>query len=273
MSESVENAPVIEVIAELRWSPRALPEGMLAGPGPKIIPPPMAGSTNEFFGRFSERVRGLGYTTSTRLVPEPFPLLVHQPVLRFDAPGGERSKSLYQVGPGLFSANAVPPYDSWGSSFSRTVSSGVEALLATRDPAETDTPFEGATLRYLDAFGPLLTGGRDSLAFSREVLGISVDLPRALTQHLQEGSSWKPFLQFHVPVAPGMLLAVAVGDGLANDEPTVLMDWALSCSAPIKPDAREVMSAFHTAHDIIYKSWKEMMAPIAHLMPKKKAQQ
>ena len=273
MSESVENAPVVEVIAELRWSPKALPIELLAGPGPKIIPLPLAGTTNEFFERFSERARGLGYTATTRLVPDPFPFLLHQPVLRFDAPDGNRTKSLYQIGPGLFSANAVPPYDSWRSSFSKTVAAGVEALLATRDPAEREVAFESVTLRYLDAFGQLLTGGRDSLAFCREVLGIMVELPTSLTQHLEKEATWKPFLQFHLPVAPGMLLAIAIGDGLANDQPTVLMDWSLVCSAPVNANSDEVMSTLDKAHDIIYTSWKEMMAPIAHLMPTKKAQQ
>lgn len=269
MSESVENAPVIEVIAELRWRPSAVPDDLHNAPGPKMIPPPLAGSTHEFFGRLTDRVRGLGYTAVTRLVPEPFPMLMYQPVLRFDAPEDGRTKSLYQVGPGLFSANAVPPYDSWSSAFSKTVASGIEALLATRDPAERDVAFEGVTLRYLDAFGPSLTEGRDSLAFAREVLGISVDLPNALTQHLYEGAAWKPFLQFHLPVGPGQLLSVAIGEGLANDHPAVLMDWSLICSAPVKPELDAVMGVLNHAHDLIYRSWKEMMRPISHLMPKK----
>jgi uncharacterized protein (TIGR04255 family) len=272
MSESVENAPVIEVIAELRWRPSAVPENLLNVSGPKMIPPRVAGSTHEFFGRLTDRVRGLGYTRVTRLVPEPFPMLMHQPVLRFEAPEDGRPKSLYQIGPGLFSANAVPPYDSWSSAFSKTVANGVEALLATRHPAEREAAFEGLTLRYLDAFGPSLTEGRDSLAFTREVLGISVDLPAALTQHLHDGAAWKPFLQFHLPVGVGRVLAVAIGDGFANDNPAVLMDWSLICSAPVKPELSEVMSVFNHAHDLIYKSWKEMMKPISHLMPKKAPQ-
>ncbi len=269
MSESVENAPVIEVIAELRWRPSAVPASLMDVPGPKMIPQPVAASTHAFFGRLSDRVGGLGYSTITRLIPEPFPMLMHQPVLRFDAPDDGRPKSLYQVGPGLFSANAVPPYDSWSSSFSKTVSNGIQALLDTRDPAERDAAFEGVTLRYLDAFGPSLTEGRDSLAFAREILGIAVDLPPALTQHLQQGAAWKPFLQFHLPVGVGRVLAVAIGDGFANDHPAVLMDWSLICSASVKPDLGEVMSVFNNAHDLIYKSWKEMMKPISHLMPKK----
>lgn len=269
MSESVENAPVIEVIAELRWRPLAVPEGLFSGPGPKMIPPPLGGRTHEFFGRLSDRMCALGYTKTTRLVPEPFPMLVQQPVLRFEAPENGRPKSLYHVGPGLFSANAVPPYESWSSAFSATVARGVEALLATRDAAEKDVLFEGVTLRYLDAFGPVLTEGRDSLDFIREVLGISVDLPAALTQHLHDGATWKPFLQFHLPVGDGLVMSIAIGDGFANDQPTVLMDWSLSCSYPVKPDAAEVMNVLNHAHDLIYRSWKEMMKPISHLMPKK----
>jgi uncharacterized protein (TIGR04255 family) len=269
MSASVENAPVIEVIAELKWRPSILPEAAFANVGPQMILPPAAASTREFFARLASGVGALGYTKATPLVPEPFPLLVHQAALRFDAPNDGSSKSLYQVGPGLFSANAVPPYDSWSGSFSRTVEQGVQALLAARDSAERETPFEGATLRYLDAFGPALTEGRDSLAFTREILGITVDLPRALTQHLADGAAWKPFLQFHIPTATGSLLSVAIGDGMANDQPTILMDWSLTRTTPMPADVREVMRALNDAHDAIYASWAEMMKPISHLMPKK----
>ncbi|MNY26458.1 hypothetical protein D3C86_1603090 [compost metagenome] len=67
-----------------------------------------------------------------------------------------------------------------------------------------------------------------------------------------------------------VLLAVAIGDGVANDTPVVLMDTAVSFAFPIAPDADAVMVAFNEAHELIASSFKKLMAPIAHLMPEKK---
>jgi uncharacterized protein (TIGR04255 family) len=267
VSSSLENAPLLELIAELRWRPTGLPHADEAAAGPAIIPAQTNG-LHEFFMRFGGEVHGAGYSEVKRLVPEQFPMLAHQPIYRFNSQGDGGTKSLYQVGPGLFSANAVPPYESW-TSFGPLVLSGVEALLKSRDVAERDAPFLGATLRYLDAFGPLLTEGRDSATFVQEVLGIQITLPAALTQHLQAGAVWKPFFQFHIPVRPSVLFAVAIGDGIANDTPAVLMDTAVSFALPIAPDADEVMAAFNEAHGVIASSFKKLMAPIAHLMPEK----
>ncbi|MNL24385.1 hypothetical protein D3C87_1458160 [compost metagenome] len=268
MSTSVENAPLLELIAELRWRPAGLPPEVETAAGPTVIPLQTNG-LHEFFMRFGGEVHGAGYSEVKRLVPESFPMLAHQPIYRFNSQSEGRTKSLYQVGPGLFTANAVPPYESW-SSFGPLVQSGVKALLKSRDVGERNTPFLGATLRYLDAFGPSLTEGRDSATFVRDVLGIQIELPSALTQHLQPGAAWKPFLQFHIPVRSNVLLAVAIGDGVANDTPVVLMDTAVSFAFPIAPDADAVMVAFNEAHELIASSFKKLMAPIAHLMPEKK---
>lgn len=268
MSASVENAPLLELIAELRWKPAGLPQESGSSAGPAIIPPSAKG-LHEFFMRFGAEVQAAGYTNVMRLVPDPFPMLAHQPVYRFNSQNEGGTKSLYQVGPGLFSANAVPPYESW-SSFGPIVKAGVKALLKARDSAEHDAQFVGATLRYLDAFGPVLTEGRDSARFIREVLGIQIELPPALTQHLQAGAAWKPFLQFHIPVRPGVLLALAIGDGIANDAPAILMDTSVSFSSALPPEPVALMAAFDEAHDLIASAFKNLMAPISHLMPQKK---
>ncbi|MGO4609057.1 TIGR04255 family protein [Variovorax sp. 2RAF20] len=268
MSTSVENAPLLELIAELRWRPIGLPHDVEPATRPAIIPAQVKG-LDEFFMRFGREVHEAGYSKGERLAPEQVPMLAHQPIYRFNSRSEGGTKSLYQVGPGLFSANAVPPYESW-SSFGPLVQSGVKALLKSRDVAERDAQFLGATLRYLDAFGPLLTEGRDSATFVREVLGIQIALPSALTQHLQPGAAWKPFLQFHIPVRSNVLLAVAIGDGRANDTPALLMETAVSFAFPIAPEADAVMAAFNEAHELIASSFKKLMAPIAHLMPEKK---
>jgi len=85
----------------------------------------------EFFMRFGGAAHQLGFAEVERLTPPNFPLIGFQPVFRFRPPSDKGRKVLYQVGAGMFSANAVPPYKSWDD-FGPVVRSGVRALIGAR---------------------------------------------------------------------------------------------------------------------------------------------
>ncbi len=266
MSESIENAPLLELIAELRWATHAQ---AVAPHTPKIIQ--STSDVEQLFMKFGAIVHQLGYSEPTRIVPPQFPMLEGQPVLRFNMNQEGETKSLFQIGPGLFSANAVPPYRHW-SDFAPVVKSGVEALLKARPPADASQPITAINLRYLDAFGPLHMQEKDPTAFIVDTLGIKVSLPEALTQHLQEGKPWNSFLQFQIPVEDGVTMGFAIGQGIANDKPAMLMDTSVSATGAFAPNSDEIMARFNRAHLLISKSFKDLMQPIAHLMPMKKGE-
>lgn len=263
MSVSIENAPLIELIAELRWESNG---ERLGSHGPKVIH--SSSEVEQFFMKFGAVVHQLGYSEPTRIVPPQIPLLQGQPVLRFNMDRGGSTRSLYQIGPGVFSANAVPPYMSW-LEFAPVVRRGVEALLKARPAAEVSQPITGLTLRYLDAFGPLHMQGKDPASFIADTLGVNVALPEALTQHLQQGKKWSSFLQFQLPVGEGVTMGFAIGEGIANDAPAMLMDTSISATGSFAPNADDLMLTFDQAHSIISKTFKDLMRPISHLMPAK----
>lgn len=125
MSATFENAPLVEIIAEIRWNPQMVPLQTVSGHGPAAAPV-MALNTNafdEFFMRFGGEVYQKGFEQSERLVPSGFPMMLFQPVYRYRKSASADASVLYQVGPGLFSANAIPPYKSWDT-FSPTVERG-----------------------------------------------------------------------------------------------------------------------------------------------------
>ena len=268
MSEPRENAPLVELIAELRWSPdpsqMVFPQVMGGQPGPQLI----TGNAQEgFFLRFGNEAHRLQHLDTERLMPGGFPATLHQPVYRFRqrTPQGQTT-TLYQVGPGLFSANAVPPYESW-STFEPVVRNGVQALIASRDRSEIEVPFSAISLRYIDAFTPYHTEGRDVRSFLQDVLGVSIQIPEGLTQHLRTGETIRPVLQLQIPMQDGYVMNVAFGEGVANDIPAVMMDATISTTFPITASLDAVMQVFAQEHAAIDSSFTSLIARISHLMP------
>jgi hypothetical protein len=81
MPERFKNPPLVELVAELRWSKGGLmnsPEG--AGQTLFMLP---AGQYEEFFMRFGSKIGSLGYDRLERIVPSGFPAPPIQVTYRF----------------------------------------------------------------------------------------------------------------------------------------------------------------------------------------------
>ncbi|MCG9027009.1 TIGR04255 family protein [Laribacter hongkongensis] len=269
MSASRENAPLVELVAELRWNPSVEPsEQMTGGPSLTFIAA-HSSAPESFFMRFAGLAHSLGHTDQERVVPLGFPMLAHQTVHRFKRQEEGSVRSLYQVGPGIFSANAVPPYESWHKKFEQVVHQGVEALLKSRPEAEADAIFTGLSLRYIDAFNASHTGGRDIESFLKDVFKISVDVPHAWSQHLYPESKIKPMIQLQIPMKDGFVMQVGIGEGIVNSQPAILLDTSVSATLPVPAKLDAVMTSFNLAHDAIAATFEELIQPIEHLIPKK----
>jgi uncharacterized protein (TIGR04255 family) len=267
VSSPRENAPLVELIAELRWTPATLTDAQIGDS--RIGPTFITAHTNafeEFFMRFGGEAHILSHTETERLVPGGFPIIAHQPVYRFKRSESGETRSLYQIGAGLFSANAVPPYKSW-TTFEPVVKSGVEALLRSRCKEEKNSSFTAISLRYIDAFGPSHTGGRDVGNFLAEVLGMQVTIPVALSQHLQSDAVAKPMVQLQIPMQNGLVMNIAVGEGAANSQPAIIMDTSVSTTLTVEANIEAVMAYYELAHDAIASSFSQLVRPIDHLMP------
>jgi uncharacterized protein (TIGR04255 family) len=219
----------------------------------------------EFFMRFGGGVQQLGFTGIERLTPADFPTLAFQPVFRFRKPAERGAKVLYQVGAGIFSANAVPPYKNW-KEFRPVVEKGVEILLQSRADTERDASFIAGSLRYIDAFGATLTKGLATADFVDKVLGIGLSLPQALTKRILPGEQYKPFLQLQLPVLQGMVMIIGIGEGIANKEKSIIMDTTVTTASPIAATKEAVMGAMDRAHVAIHDIFIEMTKPIHDVM-------
>jgi uncharacterized protein (TIGR04255 family) len=263
-------APIVELIAELRWQHGTVGADVgqaPALPGMILSAPHVSAGLEEFFMRFGAAAAQFNHRNIERLVPPGFPLILHQPVYRFRPDQGQGPvSSIYQCGPGLFTANAVPPYESW-KTFEPIVRDGVNALLGARPASESELPFSGITLRYIDVFDQTFIQGRDLPAFLSEVMGLSIGLPAALSEHIAPGAAYKPVLQLNIPMADQSVLGMVFGEGAAGGRHGFVMETSLSTAQHLPPSADAVMKAFNSFRDVIHKAFVGLTKPLRELMP------
>lgn len=246
MPERFNNAPLVELVSELRWGGIALGASDVSQ---AMISP--AGQHEEFFMRFGSKVGALGYERIERLVPPGFLVPQFQPTYRFRKRGPEQGTTVYQVGSGVFTANITPPYHSW-KQFRPVVEHGVECLLETRNDAERQTEFS-QVLRYINAFGRKFTRTRSAARFVEEVLGFTVNLPKAVRFEIEGGADPKILLQLSIPLRSDRQLNAFLAEGITGGEQALIMDLSIVTQNSIVANRDSVMAAFDLAHDIIHR--------------------
>ena len=267
---SFERAPLIEIIAELRWLPVGAPPLL-----PGQVQLNLGGYDSDgFLMAFGRRPEIARFTNAEKLVPPGFPSVWHQVVWRYRDP--TTPAALLQVGPGIFSAHALQPYRRW-SEFRPTVSKGVASLLASRSSEEHSQPLTSLSLRYINAFTYEITDGMTPRAFARDVLKFKVDLPSALKKLCALNVAPSIGINLLIPVAnTTKTMTVQVGDGnvrfpgAASDAPVVMLDMTVSETTPTMPNIEDILTTFDRSRDVIHNAFLQMTASIqAKMGPRK----
>jgi hypothetical protein len=171
MRDRLPQAPLIEVVFELRWQlvgTSGIPLQLHSDPG--LFP---------LLHEFAKQADKLGFNMRQDMSP-PEQTVGYAIVHRY------RSKEspefpLLQVGPGIFAANQGPLYQ-W-SEFKELVSKGLKALLTSypRLPAFPLNPVH-IELRYLDIFDRSLLGTTDMVDFVNRGTTMPIEAPPFLQQ-------------------------------------------------------------------------------------------
>lgn len=240
------NPPLVELVAELRWVP-----GM-AGPvnpqaGTAIVQLPI-GFGEESLENFRRLIAQKGFPVSERLVPIGLPLVPFSVAQRFRRPSNDDENYLYQIGLGVFSANALPPYRSWDS-FRPIVQKGVESLLASRH--SSDRANVTVLLRYLDVFTEEFTAGRRSADFINEILGIKLSLPASLTENAAPNPELRVGLQLSQKLKNNLSMNVGLQEGAAGTKTGILMSTEVFTNQPVAPELDTIMQNFENAHSYV----------------------
>jgi uncharacterized protein (TIGR04255 family) len=166
-----KKAPLVEVIAEIHWALKKLD----TGPDTRIDP-----FYDLFREQFLESAKESGFGHQQELIPQmvPIELVADQPHIRIRQKA--ESWPLIQIGPGILTANIVPPYQGW-QAFEPFLAESVARLFDAYPVAKKTLRIERLHLRYVDGFDESF--GLDSYTdFASEKLGIAGTLPTALLE-------------------------------------------------------------------------------------------
>lgn len=262
MSIQYNDPPLVELIAELRWGP-SLPSAQTNKLPPVPITLPRA-QDDEVFMNFGMLMAQEGYGRLERLLPAGMPLPPHFVTCRFRPTDANQQSPLFQIGKGIFTANAMPPnYGSW-KSFCPIVKNGIEMLIdAHKRAGEPPPEINQALVRYIDVFNDRLTSGRSVSDFMSEVLGVQVTLPMAITNLAK--IKIEPLIQFTVPVEHG-LLSMTLGGGTQGADVLPLLDTSLLIQRPIGSDIDQAIQALSDARGVIHNLFRALTAPIHETM-------
>jgi uncharacterized protein (TIGR04255 family) len=265
MSLTFKKAPLAELIAELKWVISGAPAQPAGIPPGMSFPLMSSAATEEFYMRFGALAHRQGFTSAERIFPPGFPAPLYQPVYRYKKSQEVEAKEILQVGPGVFSANALRPYQSWNV-FRPSVQAGIDALIAARSESESATPFNSVTLRYINSFTKEFTGGRDSATFVRDVLGIHATLPVALTRHMVEGTLPIPNFGFLFQTKNGLRMQVTAADAVIEGGEALVLDMLVQSNDVVAPDTGAVLGVLDAARKILHDSFIEMTKSIGDVM-------
>lgn len=257
MSTILHNAPLIELVAELRW---ALPGVSVYDSSGAAVAIPQAfldaGQTELFFQRFGSAIYQYGFKQVERLIPQLVPLLPGQMVYRYRQAGTDAEPVLAQIGPNQASINALRPYKSW-EAFRPWIEKIVAALLEAR---EAPLPLR-TSVRYIDAFRSDLTNGKAATEFLED-LGVRLQLPPAFTKHLRADAKVKASVSFNLPLGDDMQMAVKASEGIVSGELVTVLDTQVSSLVDVEPELDAVLQSFDRARSVIHDSFMELVKPI-----------
>ena len=261
-----DRPPFLEVIASLKWIP--VSSGQMKSNIAPEQPQPIFATPlqDDFISGFAKGAAALGLTVSERMVPPGMPYISYQPALRVRALDNENSKMLYQVGPGLFSANAVPPYRNW-EAFRPFAQDGLDALLMTRNVEEKGSPFINVALRYMNLFTSELVGQRSTFQFFTEVMGFELKLPETLRSRLKDDQKVEPQLSLRLALRSGLEMHLNfVGTATIGDKTGILMDIIVASKENIVADHNAVSQVWEEAHTAIQDTFLALTTPLHSTM-------
>ncbi|QHD04233.1 TIGR04255 family protein [Pseudomonas sp. R76] len=267
MAINFENAPLIEVIVELRWG-AALPfppQGLSNAPTHLFNVNLEASQHEEFFMNFGAECGSRGLQRAERIVPQGFPVIPGQVVYRFRS--NDRSlQNLLQVGPGVFTVNGLPPYKGWPS-FEAFMGRGIDALLASRPLNETENDFSSVNIRFINGFGKDYFEDTSRLAFLKS-LGFIVQVPKELEAVSQEDNSTFFNMNYITNLKGGAKLQVTVAEGVKEGVPIQVVELGTTHES-VRPTKKDLLEIINISHDLIEKIFMDMTAPIHSKMKPK----
>ena len=208
------NAPLTEVIFELRWKLKedpAVPSVFWNDPGYSIL--------TDIFSAAAEKY---GLSHVKKINPET-QLTGHSVGLRYYR-SADQAFPIWQIGPGIFAANESAAYE-W-KSYKKFALDGVRALLRSYPKFKAlPLSFIQVELRYRDSFDSRYVAHKDILKFINEETSLRIQLPEFLIKKPLENLS-NSHLMFEFPISElqDTFFFVRLANAKVNDRDSILLE-------------------------------------------------
>lgn len=237
--ETFRNAPLVEIIAEVRWSISAV----------KSIP---NGGIDPFYeslrSALGESLGQEGFRTVIDTVPSDVPreFLAGQVTTQYRLAANQWP--LYQLGPGIFTANITQGYTGW-ESFRGHLERGIEHLLRAH-PAPKVFLIQSLKLIAIDAYTN--KHGYSSYSdFSRKLLPLGGVLKQGFIEEFatnSESMTVRSESVFPLRAMSGSFARISIADGRKDDGPALLVHTTVEVNREFRPEALELQKWFDEAH-------------------------
>ena len=243
-----DNPPLREVIVEYRWALTTLRivEGVQIDPFYQAV-----------LQKFTTAIAKSGFGVVESRVPDdaPIELFAHQPTRIF------RMKPnmwpIFQIGPGIFTANAIPPYGGW-SSFIPHVKKGLDQFLKIY-PEEFLSP-DRIRLRYINGF-VASHGMTSQAAFIRDALKLVCPLPETIVSSAEDGLdsiTQTGRARIGLATQAGAQGEIVWNTGRVKSEEAVILELRISTPASTMKSSADLCSSLNKSHELISK-WFEAL--------------
>lgn len=252
MSITFKNAPLVELVAELQWEP-VLSTAKDAGGSEVQVPLSLLDPSEfeHFFQRFGGAIYQHGFRQMERLIPHGAPIPHNRVACRYRH-DEQKDSLLTQVGPSIFSVNALPPYKTWAE-FRPWIERAVSALFE----AQAGIGKLKGSVRYINVFKEPFLKGRNASEFFEADLGFLLNLPDPLVKRKSSGQAIRTAISTTIPL-DGMQMTVKLSEAQTGGEQSAIMDTLVSISDEIEPDVAKVLAAFDAARSLIHETFLEL---------------
>ncbi len=259
-----ENAPLVEVIAEIHWMLKPLQ----LDPQAKIDP-----HYESFITEFRNYLKKIEFIHVQELLPNfvPLEILPNQPRVRIRSAPDQWP--LVQAGPGILTANIVPPYNGW-KEFEGFIFDLIDGLYECYPLAPITLSIEKLNLRYIDGFDKRF-GFIEYSNFAAAMLGIQPPLSNEFLRTCTKSDTELSYVfesRFQNILPDGSIGKIKIAPGSMNETDALVMEMScegiFSNSSFISLDS--VKRWFQAAHKCLHKQFDAVTTPALKLMFGKK---
>lgn len=250
-----ENAPLIEVIAEIHWELKSL----------QSVPDAKIDRFYDLFkDQFSSLVSELQLTHIEEIIPAVVPLeiLPHKPRIRI-----RKAPSIWpiaQVGPGIITANIIPPYNGWGE-FEPFLFGLIDSLFDSYPLADQTLRIEKLHLRYIDGFDDRFNFENYS-EFAKQMLGCQISYSSEFIENFVKKDTDITYLletRFQIETPRNSNGIIKIAPGKINDADSLILE--MHCESAMnfqtKMDRANIKQWFSQAHRCLHDQFEAITTP------------